>query len=85
MFTLILSPARRGDFEDYEAEIAPNDGEGGAEVWRARGLRPNDYGSFSLTVPRRALGTGEHRIRLFGIGSGGEREPLGEYALRIAP
>ena len=82
MFTLILSPARRGDFRDYEAEIAPA---GGPVVWRARGLRPNDYGSFSLTVPRRALESGEHRIRLFGIGSGGEREPLGEYALRIAP
>lgn len=85
MFTLILSPARRGDFRDYEVEIAPNDVEGGAVVWRARGLRPNDYGSFSLTMPRGALGTGEQRIRLFGIGSGGEREPLGEYALGIAP
>lgn len=81
-FTLILSPARRGDFEDYEAEIAPA---GGPVVWRDRGLRPNDYGSFSLTVHRSTLGTGEHRLRLFGIGSGGGRELLGEYALRIAP
>ncbi len=82
MFTLILSPARRGDFLDYEAEIASA---GGTVVWRERGLRPNDYGSFSLTVQRDWLGTGEHRIRLFGIPSGGAREPLGEYALRIAP
>lgn len=82
LFTLILSPARRGDFQDYEAEIASS---GGAVVWRARGLRPNDYGSFSLAVPRSSLGAGEHRLRLLGIGSGGEREPLGEYALRIAP
>lgn len=82
MFTLILSPARRGDLQDYEVEIAPA---GGGAVWRERGIRPNVYGSFSLTVPRRALGTGEHRLRLFGIGSGGNRELLGEYALRIAP
>lgn len=82
MFTLILSPARRGDFRDHEVEIAPA---GGAVVWQARGLRPNDYGSFSLTVPRRALGTGEQRIRLFGIANGGERELLGEYALQVAP
>ncbi|HEX4963028.1 MAG TPA: hypothetical protein VF173_19515 [Thermoanaerobaculia bacterium] len=81
MVTLILSPARRGDFQDYEAEIARA---AGGAVWRERGLRPNDYGSFSLTLPRRALGTGEHRLRLFGIRNGA-REVLGEYALRLAP
>ena len=81
MITLILSPARRGDFQDYEAEIARA---GGEVVWHGQGLRPNDYGSFSLTLPRRALGTGEHRLRLFGIRSG-RREVLGEYALQIAP
>lgn len=80
-FTLILSPGRRGDFQDYEAEIARD---GGEVVWRGRGLRPNDYGSFSLTLSRHALGTGEHRLRLFGIRSD-RREVLGEYALRIAP
>lgn len=82
LFTLILSPARRGDFADYEVEIEPA---GGEVAWRERGLRPNDYGSLSLTVPRRALGDGKHRLRLFGIESGGERELLGEYSLRIAP
>ncbi len=81
MITLILSPARRGDFQDYEAEIARPGGEVG---WRDRGLRPNDYGSFSLTLPRRALGTGEHRLHLFGIRSG-RREVLGEYAFQLAP
>lgn len=81
IFTLILSPARRGDFQDYEAEIARV---GGEVVWRGRGLRPNDYGSFSLTLPRRALGAGEHRLRLFGVRNG-RREALGEYALRLAP
>lgn len=82
MFTLILNPSRRGDFQDYEAEIAPA---GGEMAWRNRGLRPNDYGSFSLTLLRRAFEAGDHRLRLFGIGREGERELLGEYRLRIAP
>jgi hypothetical protein len=81
MFTLILSPGRRGDFQDYATEIARP---GGAVVWRDRGLRPNVYGSFSLTLPRRAFTAGEHRLRLFGIRNGG-REALGEYAFQIAP
>ncbi|HSS48690.1 MAG TPA: zf-HC2 domain-containing protein [Thermoanaerobaculia bacterium] len=80
-FTLILSPGRRGDFQDYEAEIARA---GGEVIWRGRGLRPNDYGSFSLTLSRRALGAGKHRLRLFGIRSD-RREALGEYGLQIAP
>jgi len=83
IFTLILSPVRRGDFQGYEAEIAPTGG--AAVVWREKDLRPNDYGSFSLTVPRRALGGGEHRLRLFGIGRGGDRELLGDYVFRLVP
>ena len=81
LFTLILSPGQRGDFQDYAAEIAHP---GGEVVWRGRGLRPNAYGSFSLTLPRRAFAAGEHRLRLFGI-RGGRREALGEYAFQIAP
>ncbi|HEY4562722.1 MAG TPA: zf-HC2 domain-containing protein [Thermoanaerobaculia bacterium] len=81
LFTLILSPGRRGDFQDYAAEIARP---GGAVTWRGRGLRPNAYGSFSLTLTRRAFAAGEHRLRLFGIRNGG-REVLGEYAFQIAP
>ncbi len=81
LFTLILSPAQRGAWEDYEAEISDADG---AVVWTARGLRPNAFGSFSLTLPRKALGAGEHRLRLFGL-SRNTREPIGEYVLQLPP
>ncbi|HEY4596160.1 MAG TPA: zf-HC2 domain-containing protein, partial [Thermoanaerobaculia bacterium] len=81
LFTLILSPGQGGDFQDYAAEIGRP---GGAVAWRGRGLRPNAYGSFSLTLSRRAFAAGEHRLHLFGIRNGG-REVLGEYAFQIAP
>jgi Putative zinc-finger len=80
LFTVILSPADRGSWADYEAEISNAEG----VVWRARGLRRNAFGSFSLTLSRRALSTGEHRIRLFGL-AGEERELIGEYVLQIPP
>jgi len=80
LFTLVLLPERRGTYEDYEAEIAGADG---ATVWRERGLEPNAFGSFSLTLPRRTLGPGNYRVRLSGIGPGGRRELLGEYGLRL--
>ncbi len=82
LFALILSPVRRGDFRGYEVEIAR---EGGEVVRRETGLRPNVYGSFSLIVTRSSLGAGDFRVHLFGIGSGGRRESLGEYALHVAP
>lgn len=81
LFTLILSPGGRGNFQDYAVEVARP---GGAVAWRGRGLRPNDYGSFSLTLPRQAFATGEHRLRLFGIRDG-RWEALGDYAFQIAP
>ena len=82
LFALILSPVRRGDFQDYEVEISRV---GGEVIRRETGLRPNAYGSFSLIETRSSLGAGDYQIRLFGIGSGGQRESLGEYALRVAP
>jgi len=82
LFALILSPVRRGDFQDYDVEISRA---GGGVVRRETGLRPNAYGSFSLIETRSSLGPGDYQIRLFGIGSGGQRENLGEYALRVAP
>lgn len=80
LFTVILSPADRGSWTDYEAEISNANG----VVWTARGLRRNAFGSFSLTLSRRALSTGEHRIRLFGL-AGEERKLIGEYVLQIPP
>jgi hypothetical protein len=80
LFTVILNPADRPAFDTYELEIL--DSSGGV-VWRDGGLKPNPYGSFSVTLPRDLLGTGDFRVRLVGIDSGGGRQTVEEYALRI--
>lgn len=80
LFTVILNPPGRTDFGAYEVEILDVDG----DVARSeRGLEPNRFGSFSLTIPRDVLGAGDFRIRLVGIGPGGARQAVEEYGLRI--
>jgi hypothetical protein len=79
-FTVILNPPGRTDFGAYEVEILDA---GGAVVRSERGLEPNRFGSFSLTIPREVLGAGDFRFRLMGIGPGGARQRVEEYALRI--
>jgi hypothetical protein len=79
-FTLILNPAGRRRFERYRVEIVP--AQGGAAAWSGQDLAPNAYGSFSLIVPRRALGAGDYRVRLLGL-TGTGVEPIEEYALRV--
>lgn len=81
LFTVILSPAGQRTYEEYRVEIADA---AGRVVWGDRGLTPNAYGSFSLTLPRSALGTGDFRVRLFGRTGNGE-ERIEEYALRVEP
>ena len=79
-FTIILNPPGRADFEAYEVEIL----DAGGDVLRTQqGLEPNRFGSFSLTVPTEVLGAGDFRIRLVGIGPGGARQIVEEYALRL--
>ncbi|HYN21517.1 MAG TPA: zf-HC2 domain-containing protein [Thermoanaerobaculia bacterium] len=80
LFTIILNPPGRTQFEAYEVEILDVEGN---VVRSERGLEPNRFGSFSLTVPRDVLGAGDFRIRLVGIGPEGARQALEEYALRI--
>jgi hypothetical protein len=84
LFTVILHPPPLRSQDEYRVEIARA---GGGTVWSEGGLRPNRFGSLSLILPRRDLGTGEFRIRLFGTGpeSTGQEEPLGEYALFVEP
>jgi len=80
LFTIILNPPGRAGFEAYEVEILDVE----RDVVRSeRGLKPNRFGSFSLTVPRDVLGAGDFRIRLVGIGPEGARQTVEEYALRI--
>ena len=78
LFTMVLNPAGRTTFEEYEIEIL----DGQAVVLQEGGLKPNPYGSFSVTLSKDLLGIGDFRVRLVGIGSG-RRQTAGEYALRI--
>lgn len=78
-FTIILNPAGQRRYERYRVEIARA---GGEKVWSGQGIEPSPFGSFSLTLPRRAVGPGDYRVRLFGR-SGGTEEPIEEYAFRV--
>jgi hypothetical protein len=80
LFTVVLNPAGRPAFQEYELQIVDA---GGKEIRRDGGLKPNPYGSFSVTLSRDLLGHGDFRIRLVGIDSGGGRQTVEEYALRI--
>lgn len=85
--TLVLGAPGDEAFPDWEAEISRGD----ESVWRGRGLRPNEFRSFSLTLPRRLLPDGEYRIVLRGLqgrrglDAGGAQGGalVGEYRLRI--
>lgn len=78
-FTLILNPAGQRRYERYRVEIVRV---GGEEVWSGQRIEPSPFGSFSLTLPRRAIGPGDYRVRLFGQNEGTE-EPIDDYAFRV--
>lgn len=80
LFTVILNPAGRPAFAEYELEIVDAAGD---VLRRDGGLKPNPFGSFSATLSRGLLGPGDFRVRLVGIDSGGGRQTVEEYALRI--
>ena len=46
------------------------------------GLRPNRSGSLGVSVPAARLGSGDYRVRLYGVNQG-QRELLAEYDLRV--
>jgi hypothetical protein len=46
------------------------------------GARPNRSGSLAVTLPAARLGSGDYRIRLYGVNRG-QRELLAEYDLRV--
>jgi hypothetical protein len=81
LFTLVLSPAAHPPHTAYGVEIADA---AGRAVVEERRLQPNPYGSFSLALSRRTLGTGDYRVRLFAI-DGSLKVPIEEYALRVLP
>jgi anti-sigma factor RsiW len=75
-YTLVLRPSAPPPPGEWEVEIARPDG---TVEWRGQGLRPNEHGSFSLTLSRGLVGEGEHVIRLRGSGEAAQDE----YRLRI--
>ncbi len=82
LFTLVLNPVWHSAAQacgEYDLDVARVDGE---RVLSERGLRPNAYGSLSLTVSRQLLDVGEYRIRLYPSGEP-RGEPAAEFALRI--
>jgi hypothetical protein len=79
-FTVVLSSGVRRSYRDYAVAISHADGR---QIYKGQGLERNAFGSFTLTLARRTLKPGEYRIRLFGLADG-QREPIGEYVLRIA-
>jgi hypothetical protein len=79
LFTLLLNSAGQRRYEGYRVEIQRA---GGGKVWENREIEPFSFGSFSLTIPRRALGPGDYRVRLFGR-SGETEEPIDDYAFRV--
>jgi Putative zinc-finger len=78
-FTLILNSAGQRRYEGYRVEIVRA---GGGKVWENREIEPFSFGSFSLTIPRRMVGPGDYRVRLFGR-NGGAEEPIDDYAFRV--
>ncbi len=82
VFTVVLAPARTGDFPDYALEVASSDGR---VVWSGAGLRPNADGLFTATLSRNLLPPGPWRLRIYGLpGPGAGRELLGEYPFELA-
>jgi hypothetical protein len=79
---VVLSPDQPGTFPDYALEIATPDGR---KVWSGAGLRPNEFGLFTVTLHRDLVPPGRWHLRLEGLSApGGEPTLLGEYALEVA-
>lgn len=80
-YTLILHPPWEKGRDEYRIEVSRPDGE---TTWSETGLRKNSVRSLSLTVPRRLLTPGRHRIRLFHADAQGG-DPAAEFWLRVEP
>lgn len=76
---VVLNPERREAFPDYSLEIRSATG---TLLWQDRGLRKNEHGSFTVSLPRSLLTTSPLGFTLFGEGPTG-REPLGDYRLEL--
>lgn len=76
---VVLNPERRESFPDYSLEMRSA---AGMLLWQGRGLRKNEHGSFTVSLPRSLLTTSPLGFTLFGESPTG-REPLGSYSLEL--
>lgn len=76
---VVLNPERRESFPDYSLEMRSA---AGTLLWQGRGLRKNEHGSFTVSLPTSLLTTSPLGFTLFGEGPTG-REPLGSYRLEL--
>ncbi|MDP9121083.1 MAG: hypothetical protein M3O15_06895 [Acidobacteriota bacterium] len=81
--TVILHPTHESAAGSYEAVLSTGKGK---EVWRGP-VRAMELGTFHLTFPREILAAGDYTLELRGPSgaSGGRRELLDHFLLRIVP
>lgn len=77
--SLVLNAPGSPDDASYRVEVRRADG---TVAWSGAGLKKNAFGSFTLALPRRVVGSGEVKVRLFASGATGERL-IEEYPLKI--
>jgi len=78
-FTLILNVENPEPCSGCVIEIVDQQGN---TVWREKGIKPNETGSFVISLPRSYLGEGRYRLRLYSERGGGRRL-IGEYAVTL--
>lgn len=76
---LILNPSETSAFSEYIGRLRYANGE---EIWSAQGLRPTEFGNFTLEISRRYFSSDAYQIEIYGVRDG-EETLLDSYAFRI--
>ena len=77
---LLLIPVEPGNrFASFTAEVITKSK---VLIDSIIGVRPNRSGSLAVSVPAARLGSGDYRVKLYGVNQG-QRELLAEYDLRV--
>jgi hypothetical protein len=78
-FTLILNVENPEPCSGCVMEIVD---QGGNTVWREKGIKPNEIGSFVITLSRSYVVEGRYRFKVYSEGGAGRRL-IGEYAVTL--
>jgi hypothetical protein len=78
-FTLLLNVENPEPCSGCVIEIIDQRGN---TVWREKGIKPNEAGSFVITLPRSYLVEGRYRLKIYSEG-GAKRRSIGEYAVTL--